>query len=384
MEENTQLIVLFCRAKEMNGINLLGNTLAELAPEKFTVEKSIRSLLKFIRKNRSGIKAIYALSDPDFILAIFAARYTRLQCPILLGIYHPQQWLTTLDYNYSSVRANVFSELLRNTPGSNMISSSRTTIENSKKIFPEIKGEINLIAGPCIVNLPENADLSKQRDFSKPFSIVTIGRLVDFKLESILAMIDTVDMLNEEGSQIRYDIYGEGPSRNKLIDYIRSKKYADKITVKEAFDFRFFYDVIKPYDMFFGMGSAVIQAAIAGIPSLIAIQGQRNPYTYGLFNEFDHEVNPMFGDPSDEVPVKSLSEYIKKVMALDNDAYNKLIQQNIAAADAYSPGSTIKKITQCVNKAEILTKASVSLWDIFMIRLQTYYSRLVGKPVIHT
>lgn len=384
MEENTQLIVLFCRAREMNGINLLGNTLAELAPEKFVIEKSIRSLLKFIKKNRSRIKAIYALSDPDFILAIYAAKYAQLQCPILLGIYHPQQWLTALDSNYSSVRATLFSELLRNTPGSNMISSSRTAIQSCKKIFPEIKGEINLIAGPCIVNLPENAVLSKQRDFSKPFLIVTVGRFVDFKLESILAMIDTVDTLNEEGLQVRYDIYGEGPSHSKLIDYIRSKKHADKISVKQSFDFCHFYDVVKSYDMFFGMGSAVIQAAIAGMPSLIAIQGQRNPYTYGLFSEFDHEVNPMFGDPSDEVPVKSLSEYIRKIMALDNNAYNKLIEQNIVAADAYSPGTTIKKITQCVNKAEVLTKVNVSLWDIFMIRLQTYYSRLAGRPAIHT
>ncbi len=384
MEENTQLIVLFCRAKEMNGINLLGNTLAELAPEKFIIEKSLRSLLKFIRKNRRRIKAIYALSDPDFILAIFAARYAQLQCPILLGIYHPQQWLTALDYNYSSVRATLFSKLLRNTPGLNMISSSRTAIQSCKKIFPEIKGEINLIAGPCIVNLPENAVFTKQRDFSKPFSIVTIGRFVDFKLESILAMIDTVDALNEEGLQVQYDIYGEGPSHSKLIDYLRQKKHADEIAVKEAFDFRHFYDVIKSYDMFFGMGSAVIQAAIAGIPPLIAIQGERSPHSYGFFNEFDHEINPMFGDPSDGVPVKSLSEYIKKIIALDNNAYNKLIEQNISAAHAYSPDATIKKIIECVNKAVVLTKVRVSLWDIIMIRLQIYYSRLLGKPAIHT
>jgi glycosyltransferase involved in cell wall biosynthesis len=116
--------------------------------------------------------------------------------------------------------------------------------------------------------------------------IVSVGRLVDFKRYTF-AVVDAVIALRRQGHDVTYDIYGHGPEEVALRKYINRHSAHGFVTVRGVLPHDRFNEVVAEYGVFVGMGSAALEAALLGVPTLLAIEGEARPLCHGWFGDVD-------------------------------------------------------------------------------------------------
>lgn len=121
--------------------------------------------------------------------------------------------------------------------------------------------------------------------------ICAVGRLVEFKTYN-LYMLDVIKSLLDKGVDVTFDIYGDGPLQKIMEEKIKSLGLADHVCLKGTLNYSEFDDTVASYDLFIGSGTAIIQAAGLGVPSIAAVENMQQPETYGFFSEVhQHEYN---------------------------------------------------------------------------------------------
>ncbi|MEA1987927.1 MAG: glycosyltransferase [Pseudomonadota bacterium] len=121
--------------------------------------------------------------------------------------------------------------------------------------------------------------------------IVAVGRLVEFKTYN-LYMLDIVRRLLDQGIPIQFDIYGDGPLHAQMQKKIEELNLHKNVFLKGSLDYSLFDETIAQYDLFIGSGTAIIQAASLGVPSIVGVENMLNPKTYGYFsNVHQYEYN---------------------------------------------------------------------------------------------
>lgn len=124
-----------------------------------------------------------------------------------------------------------------------------------------------------------------------PLKICAVGRLVEFKTYN-LYMLDVVRSLLDKGIEVTFDIYGDGPLQEVMEEKIKSLDLAEHVRLKGTLNYSEFDDTVSSYDLFIGSGTAIIQAAGLGVPSIAAVENMQQPETYGFFSEVhQHEYN---------------------------------------------------------------------------------------------
>ncbi|MBE0472281.1 MAG: glycosyltransferase family 4 protein [Methyloprofundus sp.] len=128
----------------------------------------------------------------------------------------------------------------------------------------------------------KQVDLSGVRN--TPLKMVAIGRLVEFKTYNFY-MLDVLNLLREKGLLVRFDIYGDGPLKNQIQEKIDKLNLNDLINLKGTLEYSKFDQVVSQYDLFIGSGTAIIQAASLGVPSIVGVENVIQPKTYGYFSD---------------------------------------------------------------------------------------------------
>lgn len=124
-----------------------------------------------------------------------------------------------------------------------------------------------------------------------PLKICAVGRLVEFKTYN-LYMLNVVSSLLDKGIEVTFDIYGDGPLQKVMEEKIRSLNLDKHVHLKGTLNYSEFDDTVSSYDLFIGSGTAIIQAAGLGVPSIAAVENMQQPETYGFFSEVhQHEYN---------------------------------------------------------------------------------------------
>jgi len=245
-----------------------------------------------------------------------------------------------------------------------------------------MSGKPNLIVAPT--RIPEIIDCDFRLDRKEGVEyIATLGRLVDFKVSSILAMIEVARAINECGKyRVEYHIFGDGPSRETILNAIGDGAATEYVKFHGILPPREFGGTIQQFDVYFGMGFTVVHAAMLKVPALIAIQGQQNPTCYGWFCDYDHRKIPMFGDPIigfPEVPFRNLLESHFDAMPADRAILGRRCAES---ASAYDYDETVKKIRDVCEDADILA-TNTSIYDLIWVRLQTWRSRFNKADQMH-
>lgn len=99
--------------------------------------------------------------------------------------------------------------------------------------------------------------------------------MVDFKTYN-KHIINILDEINHLGYNLEYYIYGDGPER-----FFLEKLAKTKIHFKGSIDLP---NILNNAFLFVGSGTSIIEASAGGIPSIIGIESEDRPYTYGLFS----------------------------------------------------------------------------------------------------
>lgn len=376
-------IIIFARSKEPNGINELKYSLSNLY-SKFLKADSIIDLIKIVFLKYKNINCIFCLTSIDLALCIWVLQILNKKIPSVLGVYHPKQIAVTLDNNYSLSESKLFFKIFAKLPLENIIFNSKACYESSINQYNFSGYNKYIIVCPS-ARQKSNHDLLKMKKkifFSNQMiNIITVSRYVDFKVCTIFSMIDVLDKLNEQGYNLHYHIYGSGHLKESLREKIKKSKFPENYILHGFLDPELFNQTIEKYDLFYGMGYALTNSAMLGIPSLIAIQDEKQSLTYGFFSEFNHVLTPMFGDKTKEYEPVSLESKLVIFLELNLKQRKKLgMDCRKAWSEVFDSDIALPKMLQVLDNAKYVDYEKISFLEILKIRLEKYWCRLINKP----
>jgi glycosyltransferase involved in cell wall biosynthesis len=198
---------------------------------------------------------------------------------ISIGIYHQNEFL------YKS--ANLFfpkfiQTLFKKESANKIIFFNKKTKENYAQFFS--KNYEDSIISPIGIELKESDRKINLKEVS--FKIVSIGNLNSFKTYN-LHMISVVAVLIKKYPNIKYYIYGDGEQFDYLKNKIIAKGLEKYIFLEGTIEYHHFDSVLKDTCLFVGSGTALLEAATLGIPSLIGIESIQTPETYGFLCDIE-------------------------------------------------------------------------------------------------
>ncbi|RMG72475.1 MAG: glycosyltransferase [Chloroflexi bacterium] len=202
-----------------------------------------------------------------FVAGIYHPQYYQFKVTNLGGSYYPQGYEDLI----SALPDNVF--LFMNEATLNAHAHYYNRSFSASRILPiPIENKLFGDNGPDNT-FPQNESLR----------VVSVGRFVDFKRYPI-GVMDAISALRKNGHNVVFELYGKGPLESEF------KKYAQR----RGFDFVRFMGVV-PYQKFAqtvrgalafaGMGTAVLEAAAAGVPSLVMPVYSDGDKTLGYLHE---------------------------------------------------------------------------------------------------
>ena len=251
-----------------------------------TILKVGNPLLKlFLPLKRSKLedeilKGVDHIHAPDFNSILYAYRILNGQnISISTGVYHINE------YNFGSWKNWYFAKKIKNflkiLPSKNILFFN----EISKEFYNE------LFDGKFFDSTvtPIGIDLSKfdKKSFAlKNNKIVSVGRLAQWKKYNT-HIIEAIYSLKKQNLLFFYDSYGEGDQLDILEAKVKKYGLTDLITFHKGIEYSNFQETIKDKLMFIGAGTALIEASACGIPSLIGIENEELPVTYGFLHDLN-------------------------------------------------------------------------------------------------
>jgi 1,2-diacylglycerol 3-alpha-glucosyltransferase len=131
------------------------------------------------------------------------------------------------------------------------------------------------------LHLADASKLSWKPGTGKKLRICSVGRIVPFKTYNYDAM-EIIQSLLAEQIEVEWDIFGDGPDRPAL----EAKAKATQVNLR--FRGEVAYDQLQAtmleYDVFVGMGTAALEAAQTGMPTIVALSDVPRG-TYGFLDE---------------------------------------------------------------------------------------------------
>ncbi|HEX7260947.1 MAG TPA: glycosyltransferase, partial [Luteolibacter sp.] len=139
---------------------------------------------------------------------------------------------------------------------------------------------------PLPINIPDEAQVEARRPV--PGRIVSIGRLTKFKTYSWY-LVPILHALRERHPDVQWHVYGSGMCQQELINDIWKDAIEDGLIV--------FHGPL-PYDemakafagasVFIGMGTAILEAAAAGVPTIPALVDDTEAVSWGFIDRMPY------------------------------------------------------------------------------------------------
>lgn len=374
------VIIVFSRSNEANGINEVKRILS--LHQGFKVIDNAFDLFKLFMFRRRFIKSVLCLSSTDLVICLALQNITLNKLKIVMAVYHPKQWQVMLDKDYSSRRAAVFLKYLKSSSLDNIIFNTEEAYNKSMELF-RMEGVPNLIVAPCHAPSINKSSFLLEKTEGVHY-VATVGRLVDFKIQSVYRMIEAISSLNAiEGIRIEYHVFGNGPCERQLEERISSLPDPSSVKFHGYLDPDSFGATISQFDSYFGMGFTVVHSSMIAVPSIIAVQDENKDICYGLFHKYDHFKNPMFGDQSDKAILSNIRSEMKRLATLNKEELNDIGKLCKVATKAYEIDIVLKGINSvCVRAPH--TICYVSLFDLIVIRIQSFLAKFRGVKFTHT
>lgn len=146
---------------------------------------------------------------------------------------------------------------------------------------------------------------------SRKIRIASIGRLVPFKAYNIHSP-KIIRELVDGGLDVEWDIWGYGPDQEKIQDNAQRLGVADRVRLNGALDHGALDETVKNYDLFVGMGTAAIEAAKVGVPTILALE---NGFDRG-YGFIAAAPGDSVGDKIDGAPEERIAETILRFAQL--------------------------------------------------------------------
>ena len=285
-----------------------------------------RSLSLLTAEESIPIDIIFSLSRNTLPLALFLSSRLASRPNILVGIYNPWDYLKSNGHILPlyRIRNSLFYQTL---PDANKLFMSAGI-----RRLHEISTQRNLQKAR-VWPLPINSQMGSAGMPRKPVhgKIVSVGRLDRMKSYNIY-MVDVVKELLQRGYKVTYDISGEGPLRERIEEKIRTCKMEKYIHLRGQMDYEETEKTLSDAFVFVGMGTAVIEAAMCGVPSIPAIASATEPLTYGFLQDLPFG---SCGEMLDTPPTLHISDILEKLLNASSAQYDSCVKGSRDAALEY-------------------------------------------------
>jgi glycosyltransferase involved in cell wall biosynthesis len=235
----------------------------------------LHSLAFFSRRLKdvlSDVQCIHAVDSETLILGLQLSR--QLKVSLSVGCYHPREFTwDAKGFYFRKAQKEIYKVL----PSMNRIFFNEEVFNETRAYYQcrNFGGEV--------IPLGIRGGVSASTSGVGSNRIVSIGRLVGFKSYN-QHVINTIDFINEKyGRDFEYHIYGDGPNANYLYNLAQGVR--SKVVFHGSVPYSEFNRVLEDAFLFVGCGSALLEAAAAGVPCMYGVDSVKEPLTYGYFHD---------------------------------------------------------------------------------------------------
>ena len=206
--------------------------------------------------------------------------------------------------------------------------------------------------------------------------IVSVGRLSPMK-EYNLYMTDVVARLRQKGYPVTWTVYGEGEFFEAMRARIHALGLGGVVELKGNLPYTRFAEAMRNAYVFVGMGTSAIEAAMCGVPSVVALAYDTKGVTHGCLYEY------RFGNCGvimENAPMKTVESEIERILGLPAVSYEQEMLRTRDYAGAYSLDPTMERFLEIARKAPAPRTIHLFFYWYYIHRLMEQTGkRLKGK-----
>lgn len=310
----------------------------------------VRQFGVFLPLNKPFIVSIFGENAKSFhVMGIFglvvAKRLSKILggTPITVGVYHQNEFLYSAGSGYF---VRWVCETLSKTSGENMIFLN----EGNRVCYAKQFNEKFLTSPVLPVGIELSSVNSEEWIINKePFLIISVGNLVGFKTYN-RHVISSLPSLKIRYPRIRYEIYGEGEDLSVLKEHSISLGVEDVVNFCGHIDYSQFKQVVSRAHVFVGSGTAILEAAVLGVPSIVGIESIQKPLTYGFISEV---AGFAYNEAGLNMPLVPIIECIETVFSAEADKLNNISTNCSSKAKEFGVERTVdgfiesEKLARC-------------------------------------
>lgn len=163
-----------------------------------------------------------------------------------------------------------------------------------------------------VLRLPlSKGSLAWSANDSQILNIVSIGRLVPFKGYNRAAP-SIVAALLSAGTRVVWTIWGDGEDQNLIEALIETHGVNGAVVLRGPLAYEKIEEELRRHDLFIGMGTAMLEAGLVGIPTICALENGSDE-GYGFLPDVPSD---SVGDRKEGYPVKPLIDTIRDFAAM--------------------------------------------------------------------
>ena len=214
--------------------------------------------------------------------------------------------------------------------------------EGNRQLYIKHKRKKLTDANTFRLGVIDKKDIKVSGEVNLPIKIVAIGRLVDFKTYNFY-MIKVLKNLKTKGFNVQFDIYGDGPLKAQIADEINKAGLSESIHLKGTLDYLKFDETVSNYNLFIGSGTAIIQAAALGLPSIVGVENVIEAETYGFFSDVNQYEYNLKGLDLEMISVETI---IEDYINMNTQQRKALISSHLECIDSFTNESCQKSMDE--------------------------------------
>lgn len=230
--------------------------------------------------------------------------------------------------------------------------------EGNRQLYIKHKRKKLTDANTFRLGVIDKKNIKASGEVNLPIKIVAIGRLVDFKTYNFY-MIKVLKNLKTKGFNVQFDIYGDGPLKAQIADEINKAGLSDSIHLKGTLDYLKFDETVSNYNLFIGSGTAIIQAAALGLPSIVGVENVIEAETYGYFSDVNQYEYNLKGLDLEMISVEAI---IEDYINMNTQQRKTLISSHLKCIDSFTNESCQKSMDELKYIAMPAKKLKYNRW----------------------
>jgi glycosyltransferase involved in cell wall biosynthesis len=163
-----------------------------------------------------------------------------------------------------------------------------------------------------------------------------------------LHMINIVGRLRAEGYPVSWTVYGDGELRDAMKSRIDELGLNDDVQLMGQIAYSKIAEALRDAFLFVGMGTAVVEAALCGVPGIVALAYGDTDATYGPLYRFTFG---NVGERMTQPPTSTIEGEIRRMLRLSESEYQQEVFVTARCAQRYETEAGMREFVALARRA---------------------------------